>query len=135
MVARKASLASLTSASFVTANSKRQKLVLQPARMDWSGPKTCRPSYYYSLSKFATCVIAVGVLGMAVAYLNDRIRQSLHTVADVTTDIHELQHEVHRMREILEGKAERGEGFSPHSRKNYIKEEASAIFPKLNSRW
>lgn len=84
--------------------------------MDWTGPKTCRPSYFYTLSKFATGVIAVGVLGMAVAYLNERIRHSYHPVADVTTDIHELQHHVIRMREILEGKT-KGEGYAPPTRK------------------
>lgn len=55
---------------------------------------------------------------MAVAYLNERIRHSYHPVADMTTDIHELQHQVIRMREILEGRADRGGGYVPPPRKN-----------------
>lgn len=84
--------------------------------MDWNGPRDCRPSYFYTVSKFATSIIAIGVLGMAVAYLNERIRHSYHPVADMTTDIHSLQHQVIIMRELLEGKT-RGGGYVPPTRK------------------
>lgn len=84
--------------------------------MDWKAPRTCSPNYLYTYSKLIVYVIAIVAIGLAAASLYERIQNFCHPQAEVMTDIHVLQRQVLKIKNILEE-------ISPQSSTTYEKSQ------------